>query len=251
MLEVVNKHLNMQGYDQICSDCKSDKLVWDWANGDVVCTSCGLVNEDRFIDDRFCYKNYEDHEYEEPNIIDKKVDKVVSTINSILKNGIIDDSNTIAQKVQHTFEDNNKRITTADIVAGVYSCEKGMTAQDLCTTMNIKPKKFWKAVKHDIVWEQRLLDIIKRLVYENVKFDKKQEWPIIKYSMKIIERIKNSTEIQNIKTDKLAISIIYIACKCEKITYDKKEFVNVYRISLETLKRHEYIVQTVLKKKDM
>jgi transcription initiation factor TFIIIB Brf1 subunit/transcription initiation factor TFIIB len=238
----------MQGYNQICSDCKSDKLVWDWANGDVVCTSCGLVNEERFIDDRFCHKNYDDHEYKETKIIDKKVDQVVSTINSVLYNGMIDDTNIMVERIQHSYENTNKKITTADVVAGVYSCEKGMTAQELCTTMNVKPKKFWKSVKNDVVWEQRLLDIIKRLVYENVKFDKKEQWSVIKCSMKIIERIKNSSEVQNIKTDKLAISIVYIACKCEQISYDKKEYGAQYRISVETLKRHEYIIQEILKR---
>jgi transcription initiation factor TFIIIB Brf1 subunit/transcription initiation factor TFIIB len=237
----------MQRRNQICSDCKSDKLVWDWANGDVVCTSCGLVNQERFIDDRFCYKDYEDHEYKETKTIDKKVDNVVSTINSVLFNGMISDTNILAEKIQHTYE-NNKKITTADVVAGVYSCEKGMTAQDLCATMNVKPKKFWKSVKKDVVWEHRLLDIIKRLVYENVKFIKKEGWSVIKCTMKIIEKIKSSSEVQNIKTNKLAISLIYIACVCEKITYDKKEFVELYRISLETLKKHEHIIQTILKK---
>ena len=238
----------MSGYNQICSDCKSDKLVWDWANGDVVCTSCGLVNEERFIDDRFCYKNHEDHEYTETMIIDKKVEQVVSTINSALYNGIIDDTNIITERIQHNYENNNKKITTADVVANVYSCEKGVTAHELCTTMNVKPKTFWKSVKNDVVLEKRLLDIIKRKVYENVKFEKKEEWPIIKCSMKIIERIKNSSVVQNIKTDKLAISIVYIACKCEKISCDKKEYVAQYRISLETLKRHEYIIQEILKR---
>lgn len=238
----------MQRNNQICSDCKSDKLVWDWANGDVVCTSCGLVNQERFIDDRFCYKDYEDHEYKETKIRDKNVDKVVSIINSVLYNGMIDDSNIMAERIKYTCENNNKKITTADVVAGVYSCEKGMTAQELCTTMNVKPKKFWKSVKKDVVWEHRLLDIIKRLVYENAKFERKEEWPVIKCSRKIIDRIKNSTEVQNIKTDKLAISIVYIACRCEKIVYDKKEFVKYYKISFETLKKHENIIQAILKK---
>jgi transcription initiation factor TFIIIB Brf1 subunit/transcription initiation factor TFIIB len=238
----------MQGFNQICSDCKSDKFVWDWANGDVVCTSCGLVNQERFIDDRFGYKEYEDHEYKETKIIDKKVDKVVSTINSVMFNGMIDDTNMIAEKIQHTYENSSKTITTADVVAGVYSCQKGLTAQELCLSMNVKPKKFWKSVKNDVIWDQRLLDIIKRLVSQSVKFEKKQEWPVIKCTIKIIERIKKSSEVQNIKTDKLAISLIYIACQCENIIYEMKDFVKHYRISSETLKRHEHIIQTILKK---
>lgn len=238
----------MQAYNQICSDCNSDKLVWDWANGDVVCTSCGLVNQERFIDDRVFYKDYADHEYNETKSIDKKVDKVVSQINSVLYNKMVDDTNIIVERIQHSYENDKKKITTADVVAGVYSCEKGLTARELCISMNVKPKKFWKSVKSNIVWEQRLLDIIKRMVYENVKFEKNEEWPIIKCAMKIIERMENSIEVQNIKTNKLAISIVYIACKCEKIMYEKSEFVKFYNISLETLKRHEYIIQAVLKK---
>lgn len=230
---------------QQCFHCESDRLVWDWTNGDIICTSCGTVNQESIIDDKVYYKDYEDHEYQEHKTIDKKVVKVVSKINSVLYNGMVDDTNRISDKIQSTC-DNNNRITTADVVAGVYACEKGLTANNLCTAMNIKPKMFWKSVKTNVVWENRLLDIIKRLVYESVDFDTKKEWSVIKCCMKVIEKIKSCPEIQNIKTDKLAISLIYIACKCEKIPYDKKQFVQVYKISLETLKRHEHVIQTIL-----
>lgn len=237
----------MRRNNQICSDCQSDKLVWDWANGDVVCTSCGLVNEERFVDDRFCYQNYQDHE-QETKMIDKHVGKVVSTINTVLYNGMIDDTSVMTDRIQHIYDKNDKKPSTVDVVANVYSCGKGMIAHELCTQLNIKPKTFWKSVKGDVVWEERVIDLVKRLVYENARFDKKEEWPIIKCSMKIVERIKDSSEIQNIKTDKLAITIIYIACLCQKKLYDKKEFVKLYRISIETLKRHESIIQAILKK---
>jgi hypothetical protein len=161
---------------------------------------------------------------------------------------MVDDTNAISEKVQHLYENVDKKITTADIVASVYTCEKGLTAKELCVIMNVKPKKLWKSVKSDIVWEHRLLDIIKRLVYEAVKFDSKEEWKVIKNSMKIIEKIKNFPEVQNIKTDKLAISRIYIACKCGNIIWDKKEFLTNFRISFETLQRHEHIIQAILKK---
>lgn len=231
-----------------CEHCKSDRLVWDWANGDIVCTSCGTITQERFVDDNHYYKDYEDHEYSEKKTIDRKVNNVVCTINSVLYNGMVDDTNAISEKIQHSYENVDKKITTADIVAGIYTCEKGLTAKELCITMNVKPKKFWKSVKNDVVWEHRLLDIIKRLVYEAVKFDSKEEWKVIKNSMKIIEKIKKFPEVQNIKTDKLAISLIYIACKCGNVLWDKKEFLTNFRISFETLQRHEHIIQAILKK---
>lgn len=247
----------MQEYEQSCRDCNSSKLVWDWANGDIVCTSCGLVNEERFIDDRCNYKYHEDHEPREPKtIVSKKIDNIVDAINTTLYNGMVDDTTVISERVQnvyekHSNEDNIEKITKADVVAGVYTCEKGLTARELCTTMNVKAKSFWKSVKSDqIVWEQRLLDIVKRNVYNCANIEKDKEWNVIKYSSKIIDKIMNSAEVQNIRLDRLAISLMYIACKCDNLKFDKKEFVKLYGISLETLYRHEHIIQTILERKN-
>src|SRR5438046_3093901 len=40
-----------QSYDQECFHCGYTKLVEDFANGDVVCTVCGVVAEERSISD--------------------------------------------------------------------------------------------------------------------------------------------------------------------------------------------------------
>jgi transcription initiation factor TFIIIB Brf1 subunit/transcription initiation factor TFIIB len=231
---------------QTCFYCQSNKLIWDWANGDIICTSCGTVNQERFIDDRCYYKDVEDHTYQETNVVDKKVNKIVSAVNSVLHNGMLDDTSNIAHKVESICK--NEKVTTAQVVASVYVCEKGLTAKELCTSMNVKPNKFWKSVTNETVSENRLLDIIKRLVYGCVKIETKYNWSIIKCARRIIDRIKSAPEIQNIKTDKLAISLLYIACSCEKIKLSKKELVKIYGISLETLHRHEATIQTILKR---
>ena len=234
---------------QVCNHCKSDRLVWDWANGDVVCSACGTINQEKFIDDRCYYRDYEDHDYKETKSINKNIDKVMSDVNAIFHNGMIDDTSKIAENVQIMYDTNTtKRISKADAVAGVYACEKGLTAKELCTNMNVKSSKFWKSVKRDTVWESRLLDIIKRNVYGCNEIETKHHWALIKCSRKIIDIIKSSPEIQNIKPDRFAISLIYVACNCEKICLNRKKFVKLFGMSLETLLRHEHIIQTILTK---
>lgn len=236
---------------QTCNHCQSDRLIWDWANGDVVCTSCGTINQEKFIDDKCYYRDFEDHEYKETKLIDKSVNKYVSDVNTIFYNGMIDDTSRITENIQSMCESNKNtknKISKADIVAGVYVCEKGLTAKELCTNMNVKTNKFWKSVKKDTIWENRLLDIIKRLVYGCVEFETKNHWIIIKCARKIIDRIKSSPELQNIKPDRFAVSLIYVACDCEKLSLNKKKFVKLFGMSLETLLKHENIIQTILTK---
>lgn len=229
---------------QSCKHCKSDRLVWDWANGDVVCTSCGTINQEKFIDDNCYYRDYEDHDYKEQKTINKSVDKCVSDINAMFFNGMIDDTSRISESIQNMCD--KPKVSKADVVAGVYSCEKGLTANELCTNMNVKSSKFWKSVKKDTVWENRLLDIIKRLVYGCCDIETNDHYKVIKCARKIVDIIKPSPEVQNIKPNKLAISLIYVACTCEKICLDKKKFVKLFGMSVETLHRHEQIIQTIL-----
>jgi transcription initiation factor TFIIB len=44
--------------DRTCDDCGGVQFVQDWAQGDLVCTSCGLVAEERMIDDRPEWRNH-------------------------------------------------------------------------------------------------------------------------------------------------------------------------------------------------
>ena len=234
---------------QNCSYCKSHSLVWDWANGDIVCTKCGTINQEKFIDDRSYYKDHEDHEHNEPKVIDKKINNLVSSVNSVLYNGMVDDTSVMSERVEDKCcQIHNNKLTSADIVAGVYACEKGLTAKELCVTMNVKPNRFWKSVKTDFIWDERLIDIIKRTVYRCVNIDKNKEWLVIKCAIKIINKIKNSPEIQNIKPNKLAISLVYIGCKCQNINLDKRDFAKDYGISIETLHNHENVIQRILQK---
>ena len=50
----MNTYENANNHDQLdqvneqrCFGCQSSALVTDWKQGDIVCTNCGIVNEDR------------------------------------------------------------------------------------------------------------------------------------------------------------------------------------------------------------
>lgn len=233
-----------------CNHCKSYNLVWDWANGDIVCASCGTINQEKFIDDRHYHRDFEDHEYTEMKNINPKIGNTVSAVNAVLYNGLIDDTHSIVDNVDNIINNNedDKKLTTTKIVAGIYDTEQGLTAKELCSKMNVKSKKFWKSVKTDSINENRLYDIVKRNVYNNNKIISKDNWSVIKCAKKIIEKVQNSPELQNIKPDKLAITLLYISCQCVKINISKKDITKMYGVSQDTLYRHESIIQTILKK---
>jgi transcription initiation factor TFIIIB Brf1 subunit/transcription initiation factor TFIIB len=48
----------MDPYWDICSDCKESKMVWD-RDGDMVCTNCGLVKNEKCISDEPEWRSYE------------------------------------------------------------------------------------------------------------------------------------------------------------------------------------------------
>lgn len=48
-----------------CTDCGCDQLVWNWTDGDVICTGCGLVVQQGILDDRPCYGEY----YDDVNVV--------------------------------------------------------------------------------------------------------------------------------------------------------------------------------------
>ena len=48
--------------EERCRNCQSTALVTDWAQGDRVCTSCGVVAEGRLVDDRPEWKDFNEAE---------------------------------------------------------------------------------------------------------------------------------------------------------------------------------------------
>lgn len=228
-----------------CTDCKSDKLVWDWAAGDVVCTSCGLVVQERFIDDRVSFKDYGDYSpLETP--VNKKILKGIDVVNANLFNGMLEETVDVSKVIDDFCE--GDVLSKADIASGVYANTKGFSANDLCVAMNVKPKQLWKAVvKHKAINNNRTGDVLKRTIYECEDIPSGQEWDVFKVAKRFLEEFETNALIQNIKSDKLVVSLMVIACEVVKLNIRRKDLCRKYGVSLDTLNKHEALLQEALK----
>lgn len=240
-----------------CTDCGTDKLVWDWANGDVVCTACGLVAEERFVDDRI---GFNDHDCYAPlhESVSKQVTKQTNLVNAALFNGMLDGADDISKAIDDFCRQGEQDggvkerevSRKADIASGVYANTKGFTAKELCTAMNVKPRQLWKAVaNHKVVnnTSNRTHDMLKRTIYECVDIPQGREWEVFKVARKFLEAMQDDrVSLQSIKPDKLVVSLMVIACGVVRLNIKKKELCRKYGLSLDTLNKHEALLQKAL-----
>lgn len=241
-----------------CTDCKSDKFVWDWANGDVVCTSCGLVAQERFIDDRVAFKDYDEYApLEAPT--NKAIAQHTNELNAVLFNGTLENTTDMAKAIEEFCnktpnQETRTKAQRADVVTAAYTNTniKGISAKDLCEALNVKPSTFWKAAtKHKVVDKNstnRPSELLKRTIYENSDIPNGKEWSVFKTARKFLEALSATPSIQGIKPDRLAVSLMIIACEVEKVGLKRTKMCHKYRLCPETLSRHEAILQEALKR---
>lgn len=228
----------------ICTDCKSDRIVWNWTDGDIVCTSCGLVQQERFIDDRVPFKDYCDYEIERIPL-NKTVQKHTDSIYG-LSDDIVTATN--AWCVETRCVERQERVKKEDVAAGVHANMKGVSVRSICNKMNISQSKFWKAVSKKKESESDCGAMMKRLVYESEYIPKKRSWDVIKVGNKILDVIKGSKHIQTLKPDKLALSLIIISCEINKLGKKRSFACKDYGISVDTVRKHERLIQDLLSK---
>ncbi len=241
---------------QVCTDCKSDKFVWDWANGDVVCTSCGLVAQERFIDDRAAFKDYDEYApLDAPT--NKTITQHTNHLNAALFNGHLDNTTDMAKTIQDFCnntpnQETRTKAQRADVLTAAYTNTKGIPAKDLCEALNVKPSTFWKAAtKHKVVDKNssnRPNELLKRTIYENPDIPNGREWSVFKTARKFLEALSATPSIQGIKPDRLAVSLMIIACEVEQVGLKRNKVCHKYRLCLETLSRHEAMLQEALKR---
>jgi transcription initiation factor TFIIIB Brf1 subunit/transcription initiation factor TFIIB len=243
---------------QVCTDCKSKKLAWDWANGDLVCTACGLVAQERFIDERVSYRDFDEfcpmtNRVLTQKPIDHKIVQQTNVMNAMLLNGMLDNTTDIARAVDDFC---NKPPTVdvdvskkAHITCGIYAKTQGLDVKDLCHQMNIKTSAFWKATTRNgisEVPERRFQDVLKRAIYKCPHIPAKQEWQVFKIANKFLEAINKTPHMQNTKPDRLIVSLMIIACEIKKIPINRVKVCKQYKLSAETLNKHEILLQEVL-----
>lgn len=135
-----------------------------------------------------------------------------------------------------------------DVVAGVYNATKGYTVGDLCSGMNVKPRKFWTAVSKLGLQtgEQRGIDMLKRIVHECDLIENKKSWDVIKTGRKMLEKVyETDVAIQSVNIEKFVKSLVVVATDVCGVC-KRSEVMKSLKVSGSTLKKHEIIIQRAL-----
>lgn len=223
-----------------CTDCGSIRVVWDWAAGDIVCTNCGLVLQERFIDDRVPFKEYGDY-FQEPKEINQTVKNHTEGIP-------IQDEIVLASNEWCKDKREGLRVRKVDVAAGIHSSIQGVPVRAICARMNVRASKFWKATQGQEGKKGDCLSILKRTVYESEHIPADVAWQVIKVGSKLIDVVNTSTHAQTLRLDRLAISIMIIACDIKSVGPKRSKACKLYGISPDTVRKHEGLIQGLLEK---
>ena len=238
-------------YWHICTDCGSDRLVTTH-EGDFVCTQCGLVKEERCIDDTVHSfgEVWWEQLYEE-NTNTSIIDKLgLAHMDDTIKTKILQ----IHTKASNEGSIKRKTHDNSFWAACVYlaSCElkRGMSPTECMMLLGDASsqdfsRKFWDSYKEfggsasqDIapVHNNGLARIIHTLDLPNDKV-----WEVKKIANRLWEQVRD--DVGTLKGSKLNGSIVCIACKIAGVVPDLQKL----NISKGTLKKHEERIQSILK----
>jgi hypothetical protein len=212
-----------------------------------VCTNCGLVQIERFIDDCVQYKDVDQYSVFEPaeEQVSKHMMDFAKEVNSTVFGGMVEDSSDL---VKHC----DKAGSKAEIAVEIYDTHStGITAKTFCQALNINPTEFWKAMdKKGSSNKDRTFVMLKRHVYDCPQIDSKYEKEVIRVANRFREALLGAAEVQTVKVDRLLLGLMIIAA-CDVVQIkdiNKSSLCKLYKLSGNTLKKHEALLQEVLKR---
>lgn len=233
----------------ICNDCGGDRLVTT-REGDFVCTQCGLVKEERCIDDTA--HAFEDIHWE-PIVDDEAIKQA-----RILKDLRLNDLDDIIKDVIcrfHTLaiESGRKQFDTSFWAACVYMASmelnRGMSPEECMRLLGCEEShKFWESYKQlggKTIPQARHNNGLARVIHV-LDLPSDKIWEIKKIADRLWERVKD--DVGTLKSSKLNSSIVYIACKIGGIN-NLHNVCSKLNISKGTLKKHEERIQSILARK--
>lgn len=252
----------------ICKDCNSTKLVICRQDGDIVCTSCGLVQEAHVMDDTL-YGNttYDDKDictthYEKLNTnqnikytIKDMFNKASAHILGDEFSNIINDACALYTSVSQIHRvKQNKALCCACFL---YACKKINTEVEPSKVYTFFGVRMWlhyskliilieQSMKYGNKFSKANSSMLKRMVYDCPNLNQQQAWNVIKVATQLYEKIQCMTS--NVKMSKMNACLIYISCLINKYDDVTLQFVSkFYNVSIATLKKHESLVQNILK----
>jgi transcription initiation factor TFIIIB Brf1 subunit/transcription initiation factor TFIIB len=246
----------------ICDDCGSHKLVIQWREGDIVCSQCGLVKEERILDDTY-YGNKPYDEDIQPALCSNEAqnETIKWAIESLLGDGntiLIDLCTQMFHAIGRTSGKSLRGKTRRAVIAAAIYCaskyhKRGLTAEaiysmfeidmwfmysDICVLWSTCPE--FKAVFATTTID----DALARMVYSNldIPFDATKQ--VLKYCNILRDAV--GSHLTNAKVSKLNACFVYIACQQSNLDISKKDIHKAYGVSMATLTKHETMIQDIL-----
>lgn len=256
----------------ICDECCSVQFVWD-RDGDVVCTSCGLVKIERYIDDSSEWRSYNVDDMCRAEILvqcssqetrqRKEIEDILQPFSDDRLKDIGKELYDIAHgKCKHRNTMYHKRVIMAVcIYYASHYLQRGMIAENVVTLLDVDVKDFWGS-STDITrawmplkYYKELINAVAaaspfhRMVHMMVTHGLVEEsntWEVIKATYVFAGRIKDNHLIGNTKQSKLNVTIVYIACLACNVRVSLGPLCKLFNTSPHTVKKHEAMIQKIL-----
>jgi transcription initiation factor TFIIIB Brf1 subunit/transcription initiation factor TFIIB len=249
-----------------CKECRSINLVLCQRDGDIVCTSCGLVQEAHVIDDTL-YGNTTYGNMESVTIHYEKLQKYKHNKNDLFSkasiyilgdefDNIISEARALYSAISQLHKGrHNKALCCACFLYACKNFNAGVEPSKVYAFFDVRLWLHYSKLsflieqvmnqKHNVNKVCNYTDL-KRMVYECHLLNKQQACQVIHVATQLYNKIQCLTS--KVKTSKMNASLIYISCLINKYNDVSLEFVSkFYNVSIATLKKHETLIQTVLK----
>lgn len=252
-----------------CFSCQSEKIVHIVADGDIVCTSCGVVQQGHVIDDTYWgNKKYTDNmDYEHPKPTSEPPNPLMATLKEACLHLLNMENTFVIERTMYFIgainsKDNSvvkrgdrKRavLATCFYLATREAANIGLHANVVYDYFGVP---MWKEYTYvicmlDLKVEKDILfyDSLRRMVYDCPDIDINLQWRIIKMAETVREKVHGIVGSSG-KPSKLNACYIYIAWKLiEPTKVCLQSFCAHFDISVSTLHKHELLIQTAFQTK--
>lgn len=250
----------------ICSDCGSDRLVYD-REGDFVCTNCGLVKYGHVIDETAEWNNYSDRDDIRCEMYNECIPNKskISALFNIEDDAMIITSteiyNITIEKV-HTKGEKHQAMIAAILYYAAKILKRGYSTSYIIESMKVKDADFWEFYKSlplywknekfykDIVELDGKEQLITRMVHQLDTLDRfptSQKQSVMISSKKVYLLCLKHNVCDSCKNSKLLGTIIYVACRMNNINSIRVQEIGLlYGIGVGTIQKQEAMIQTAL-----
>lgn len=249
-----------------CFDCSSTKLIHIIADGDIVCGSCGVIQESHVIDNTYrgnvTYNDETEVVYHVSSCDDyHPLKKILQTASFHL---LDTEHSLVIQRTIHYFDmviarndgvttrgDRKKGALATCFYLATRQCQVGLSVDVIYSYFGVPTWKEYSNIVRVlgpelVVGTSTVCDSLRRMVYSCQDIDYKMQWDIIKVAEQIKDKVHHIVGL-NGKPSKLNVCYIYIARKIlepNKVCIDKH--CEQFGTSASTLQRHEKMIQAAL-----